>query len=156
MKIRTLIAAALVVAMMPGIAMADAAVVAVPDAWTQITQLAGTFVAAVAVGMLSWFAQKYLGIKLDQHSQDTLESAMQNGLALAISRVAPTGLQRVTDKSQIVSMAMDYVNEHVPDAAANMKAVGQKLADKLEARLVQHPAAASVSPTTAPAPIGAD
>ncbi len=107
------------------------------------------FLATVITGLVTWALNKYFGIKITQDAGSKVETAMANGIALGISKYAPAGIQTTDQKNNVLAAAMNYVETHVPDAADTVKAVGTVLAEKIEARLVQHPAAAIIAPATA-------
>lgn len=115
----------------------------------QVIGYLALFLATLITGLVTWALKKYFGITVNQQSKDTLEAAMQNGLALAISRYAPAGIASLEAKNKVVGDAMDYVASHAPDAAKALAIDPRQLAEKLEARLVQHSATAPISPATA-------
>lgn len=111
-------------------------------------------IGAVIVPVIIFYLQKFTGIQLSNQSKATIESALNNGIALATSKIAPTGIT-VDVKNAVIADAARYVLEHAPEAAKKfgLDTDPAKLAEKIEARLVQTPAAAPVSPATAiPAP----
>lgn len=140
---------AIALVLLPGVAMAADD----PSPMTQIVSYFATFLATLLTGLIAWALQKYFGITITQNAKGTLETAMQNGIALAVSKYTPNGMGTMEQKNTVVGAATDYVLAHVPDAAKTLGiASPAALAEKIEARLVQQPVAAGISPATAQAP----
>lgn len=110
---------------------------------------------AVLLAIGAWGVQKlsaWLGIKNNEVLQNTVESAMKNGLAYAQSKVGDVPLT-VDVKNQIVATAANYAIKHVPDAMAKLGVGQDVLLEKLEARLSLNttPPEKSVAVPTPPA-----
>ncbi len=100
-----------------------------------------TVIGAGLSAVVIWAVRRVTGVQIDDRAKAVIETAMQNGLAYARSRIAPAGGPLLVDvKSQILKEAADYVAAHAPDAA---KRLGVDLEDpvdlqqKLEARLAR-------------------
>lgn len=108
----------------------------------------------------AWVASKvngWLGIQNNAALSGLIETAMQNGLALAQSKVpnlVPTAIP-VDVKNELIATAANYVLAHVPDALKMLGVDQGALIQKLEARLAVNttPAEQSVAVPTSPASV---
>lgn len=95
-------------------------------------------IAVAIAGVIASRIQKRFGIEVDKRA---IETAMQNGLQLAQSKLSSSNISSVNVQNRIVADAANYAITHVPDALKNLgvdvsTAAGKaNLQEKLEARL---------------------
>lgn len=103
-----------------------------------VNQIVVPLVTPILVAGFTWIVYRVQSLLhahiLDGH-RAVLETAIQNGIKLATSRVPPTLL--VSSKNQIVSEALAYVNTVAPQAVAKLGLAkdADALAAAIEARL---------------------
>lgn len=150
---------------LPALAQSDP-VAASPIATTIIdfAPLVNSVLVPLAIGLLTvlgtWVltkAKTWLGLQNNSEAAKTLETAMQNALAFAQSKIpnlTPATLTLDT-KSALLATAANYVLAHTPDAMKLLGVDQAGLIQKLEARLSVNttPAAQSVAVPTDPAAV---
>lgn len=163
-RIHAAIAAALVVIFLPGLAAAADAAAAVASTVIDFGPVVSQFVVPLVIALLgilgTWLlakAKTWLNLKNNDALAGVLETAMQNGLALAQSRIpnlVPSSIP-LDVKNEIVAVAGRYVLDHVPDALKLLGVDQTALVEKLEARLSVNttPPAASIAVPTDPAAV---
>lgn len=123
-----------------------------------VNQIVVPVLVALLPVLVAWIVMRvrtWLGIKENSQLAACLETAMQNALALAQSRVpgVVAGLPMHTSvKSEVIAAAAKYAMDHVPDTLKQLGVTPEMLKEKLEARLSLNttPAAESIAVPTEP------
>ena len=107
------------------------------DCGPLVQQVVWPLLSAALLAVGAWGVQKlstWLGIKNNEVLQNTVESALKNGLAYAQSKVGDVPLT-VDVKNEIVATAANYTLGHIPSVLKKLGIDEKTLAEKLEARL---------------------
>lgn len=90
--------------------------------------------------VVSYKVYEWLGLQADDKRRAYLETALQNGLRLAIDKLVEVGEEGEEGEWEelskaVLSVALDYTKQNVPDALRKLKITDAQLLSILEARL---------------------
>lgn len=111
-----------------------------------IVQAVLPIIATALGGALLWlclWAKRRFGIDIEAKHRDALQSALMNGILLALSKNLGT--------NSAVAAALDYARRSVPDAIAALNPSQSVLTDLATAKLQQLATATAAAVVTAPA-----
>ncbi len=94
----------------------------------------------IAAVVISYKVYEWLGLKADDKRREYLETALVNGLTLAIQKVRQqdttfTSADWALFSKAVLPIAVDYTKQNVPDALRKLKITDPQLVSILEARL---------------------
>jgi hypothetical protein len=108
-----------------------------------LVALGGVLATWLTARLATWFK-----IADDAKIRELLESAIENGIALALSRLGNVSAS-IEVRNQAVADAANYVIRATPDALKRFNVDPQALAEKIEARLAKREQAPAVPPAPA-------
>lgn len=90
--------------------------------------------------VVSYKVYEWLGLQADDKRRAYLETALQNGLRLAIDKLVEVGEEGEEGEWEelskaVLSVALDYTKQNVPNALRKLKITDAQLLSILEARL---------------------